>query len=690
MLCQVGSNILLAVLVAFALRSLIGAPPQLGNRRNMGAFILLAVLATAVASAVAAWLFLLTGWAADFWPVWRQRVLANVFTIITIPPVIVQAFAGQLVGAHATWRSYVEFASITVGVLVVGIPVFGLEPPGAANLPALLLAPLPFLIWAAVRVGVGGTGFTLLIIAGIALANAYVGRGPFAHQEPGTNVLSLQIFLTAISIPILLLAALVQERQQEAELLKQASNRAELALAERSLQLALAGKVALVGSYAYDFDTNLMQVDAGYATLHGLPEGTVQTTPSEWRGRALPDDVVRIGKMRRQAFEKRLTEHAFEYRILRSGGDVRWIESRSFITYNREGRPQRVTGINIDITERKRAELSLADRNKQLELAAKVALVGRFAIDVDATREDFTSNRMQVSPGFSAIYGLPEETAEISVGDWRSRVHPDDLPQFLESRQQVFAQRLSEHHADFRIVRRCGTIRWIESRSYIEYDQAGHAKRVVGVNIDVTERKRAEEARRNLNAELDHRVKNALATVNAVVSHTREANRSVDDFIAVLEGRLRSMASAHELLSAHQWQGVSLTELIRRELAPYSTPNNTEIDGPDILLKPEAAQALAMVLHELATNAAKHGALSTKDGRVSIRWDRQLNGLRSGLVLEWQEAGGPPIVAPGASSYGTSTIRDLIPYELGGSVDLALATEGAQCRLELPADWLSH
>jgi integral membrane sensor domain MASE1 len=244
----------------------------------MGAFILLAVLATAFASAVAVWLFLLTGWAADFWPVWRQRVLANAFTIITIPPVIVQAFAGRLVGAHATWRSYLELVPITVGVLAVGIPVFGLDSPGPLNLPALLLAPLPFLIWAAVRVGVGGTGLTLLIVAGIALADAYVGRGPFVNQAPGVNVFSLQFFLTAISIPILLLAAIVEERQQEAESLKQASKKAELALAERNLQLALAGKAALVGSYAYDVDKDTMQIDVGYAALHGLPEGTVETT----------------------------------------------------------------------------------------------------------------------------------------------------------------------------------------------------------------------------------------------------------------------------------------------------------------------------------------------------------------------------------------------------------------------------
>jgi two-component sensor histidine kinase len=210
----------------------------------------------------------------------------------------------------------------------------------------------------------------------------------------------------------------------------------------------------------------------------------------------------------------------------------------------------------------------------------------------------------------------------------------------------------------------------------------------VGIVRDITERKRAEERQRVLVAELDHRVKNTLATVSSVVSHTRQGRRSVPDFAAALEGRLRSMAATHELLSARWWQGVSLTELIRRELAPYAAPNNTEVGGPEVMLRAEAGQAMAMVLHELTTNAAKYGALSTKKGRVSIRWDRRLNGHPPSLVLEWQEIGGPPVIAHGNPSYGTSTIRDLVPYEFGGTVDLVFAPEGVQCRLELPADWL--
>jgi two-component sensor histidine kinase len=210
------------------------------------------------------------------------------------------------------------------------------------------------------------------------------------------------------------------------------------------------------------------------------------------------------------------------------------------------------------------------------------------------------------------------------------------------------------------------------------YHQTGNPSHLIGANIDVTERRRAEERQSILVVELDHRVKNMLANVCAVVSHTPREGTSVAEFVAALGGRIRSLATAHELLSSGAWQGISLTELVRRELAPYATRHNTKISGPEMVLRPEAGQAMAMVLHELATNAAKYGALSTLNGCVSIRWHRRRNGQSgSSLVLEWQEMGGPPVVVTGKPSYGTSTIRDLIPYEFGGTVDLVPAPDGS-------------
>jgi two-component sensor histidine kinase len=268
-------------------------------------------------------------------------------------------------------------------------------------------------------------------------------------------------------------------------------------------------------------------------------------------------------------------------------------------------------------------------------------------------------------------------------------VHPEDAERLQVLRSQAFQNRQREYHVDYRVVR-AGEVRWIESRRFVSYNSDGCAQRVIGVDIDITERKRAEERQRVLVAELDHRVKNVLANVSAVVSHTRQESTSVADFAAALDGRIGSMATTHELLSAGRWQGISLRDLVRRELAPYATGNNTEIDGPEVVLRAEAGQAVAMVLHELSTNAAKYGALSTSSGRVSIRWDRPSNGhTRPQLVLEWREIGGPPVVAPGKPCYGTSIICDLIPYEFGGTVDHVLAPDGVRCHLALPANWLS-
>jgi two-component sensor histidine kinase len=262
-------------------------------------------------------------------------------------------------------------------------------------------------------------------------------------------------------------------------------------------------------------------------------------------------------------------------------------------------------------------------------------------------------------------------------------VHAEEL------REQAFAEHRKEDNAEYRIVLSTGETRWIERRGIISYGEDGRPERVVAVTIDVTERKRAEQHQRALNAELDHRVKNVLATVSAIIAQTQEASNSRAEFVTGLNSRINSLSRTHELLSESMWRGASLAEIVRRELAPY-TRGNTEAKGPSVRLKAETTQALATVLHELTTNAVKYGALSNRSGRVSVRWRWKQNGSHDRLLIEWQETGGPPVLAPNRSSYGTSIIRELIPFEFGGAADLSFATEGIRCRLEIPGEWVGR
>src|SRR5262245_55376900 len=185
-------------------------------------------------------------------------------------------------------------------------------------------------------------------------------------------------------------------------------------------------------------------------------------------------------------------------------------------------------------------------------------------------------------------------------------------------------------------------------------------------------------------AELDHRVKNILAEVAVVASSTRQSSRSIDEFLQSLNGRIQSMAAAHSLLSKSGWQGVGLDALVRNELAPYATDTNITISGTDIMLTAAETQAMAKVLHELAINAAKYGALSTPGGHVSVNWDRKPNGDGSNLSIVWQERDGPLVKSEVQSSYGTDLIRDLIPHELEGKVNLVFASQGVICKVEIP------
>ena len=197
------------------------------------------------------------------------------------------------------------------------------------------------------------------------------------------------------------------------------------------------------------------------------------------------------------------------------------------------------------------------------------------------------------------------------------------------------------------------------------------------VTRDITERKRAEEHQRLLMAELDHRVRNTLAAVQSMARHTLGEGERVDAFL----GRLAAFAQTHALLAQGRWRGAGLRALVGAALEAYD--GRVHVDGPDVLLQPRATQALGMVLHELATNAAKYGAWSMPEGRVAVRWRVRAGDSRR-LVLEWTEQGGPAVTPPSRRGFGTRLVEWSLVHELDGSAELDFRPEGLRCAIELP------
>jgi two-component sensor histidine kinase len=209
-------------------------------------------------------------------------------------------------------------------------------------------------------------------------------------------------------------------------------------------------------------------------------------------------------------------------------------------------------------------------------------------------------------------------------------------------------------------------------------DKAGRVVRVSGVTVDITERKHAEERQNLLAREVDHRAKNALALAQSIVRLTR--GDDVKAYVQSVEGRINALARVHTVLSLSSWQGAEIKRLVDEELAPYSLGNRISLSGPEVQLRPATAQTLALALHELVTNSAKYGALSSQSGRLSVNWEDTTGLLR----LSWEEKGGPPVQEPASRGFGTRSVIASIESQLGGKADFDWRPEGLLCVLSVP------
>ena len=325
-----------------------------------------------------------------------------------------------------------------------------------------------------------------------------------------------------------------------------------------------------------------------------------------------------------------------------------------------------------EIRGRRRSEAALRESEERFRSLAEHSHLLAWEADAD------TGQFAYVGPQAADILGYP--VADWYRPDfWIDHLHHHDRDWAIDHRRQQSAAAV-DFEFEYRMLAADGQVVWLQDVVHVIRDDGG-PRRLLGFMIDITARKRAEGARQLLLRELDHRVKNTLANVQAVAELTLRTSTSLAAFDDTFRGRLAALARMHAALWLNKGTPLRLRALAELSLAPFShDPARVSIEGDDVSIPLAAAGALGLVLHELATNAGKHGALSVVTGSVRVTWHLEGNSLS----LAWREAGGPIVVKPTHRGFGSTLINESIPYELGGSVILEFPPGGVQCTITIP------
>lgn len=383
-----------------------------------------------------------------------------------------------------------------------------------------------------------------------------------------------------------------------------------------------------------------------------------------------PDDRARVEDTFDAAL-KRGEDYDSEYRLLLPGSGVRWVASRGRVSIDADGR-RRMSGVIADISERKAADAALLESEERLRIAVEGSGAGFYDLDL-ASGEGVWS---QAAFDMLGVPATLDNRAHFTM--WRDRLHPEDAGAVLAAHAAAEAE-LGKLVVEYRIIRaNDGDVRWLSTYGRI-YQRPDGSRRSVGIVLDTTERRRAEEREKLLMREVDHRAKNVLAVVQSLLQLT--PRRDIESFVHGVSGRIAAIARVHTLLAHSRWRAASVQSLIRDELAAYRAADQISIAGEDAAVEPEVAQAIAMITHELATNAAKYGALSRKDGRLDVGVER----TGAGLMIFWTERAPQIAAAPARQGFGMRLIRQLVERQLDGAVHFDWAEGAMAVRLDLKA-----
>jgi len=446
--------------------------------------------------------------------------------------------------------------------------------------------------------------------------------------------------------------------------------------AERRLELATAA--AEIGIWDWDVTTGEFYYSPRARAIYGFtPDETI--TFERLQQRTLPEDYRKIEPILNRALDPVARGHErYRYRITRADtGEERWLLAHGNAVFSSPGADARAlsfTGTLQDITDEVRIQQDLRDQQTRLELAIGAGELAVWELNLK-------TNAITTSPELNRLYrfepdakpGLEAFTALYASGE-RERVEAESA---LAIASGGTAIRFEAKH-----LWPDGTIKWIGVRAQLISDDAGAPARIIGVAMDVTERRLNEERLRVTAQELQHRVKNNLAIVQSIAAQTFRAAPTKAEGVAAFSGRLRALGAATDLLTRGNLQRVSVGDLVDEAVRPYrdESVDRFAIGGETLLISSKDAVNLGMALHELCTNAVKYGALSADGGRVLIHWTRQQDEAR----LEWHELGGPPVKVPEQVGFGSKLLRSELFDGASSGVDLEFLPQGVVCRIVFP------
>lgn len=446
-------------------------------------------------------------------------------------------------------------------------------------------------------------------------------------------------------------------------------------LRESHLKLRLALRAAQIGTWDWELDSNEMHYSPRARAICGFsPDEPVNFDKA--RAVTHPEDLPRTSAQARRALDPAIrARDPYEYRVIRAdNGEQRWVLAYGEAIFVKDGaaaKPIRYLGTIQDITDRKATEEALRHSELRQRLALESARMAIWELDTN-------NDTAVVSPDLARMFGL-DPAARPTLDDLRLRYAPGERERIQAAGRDALAKGRTHFESEFRVRWPDGSLHWLLMRAEVLFDPSQRPGRVIGVVLDIDERKRREEQQIRFVRELNHRVKNSLSVVQSIANQTFRDGRGDPDALQAFRHRLYALAGANDVLVEQEWTAFRLRALLERLVEPYRDPaERVVLAGPDLSLPPRLNVPLALVLHELCTNAAKYGALASKGGRVTVAWRE----VEKGVELTWTESGGEAVEGPLRKSFGMRLISDILPIELG-AVDFEARPEGVFCRILL-------